>query len=178
MVYEDRELTYGELNRRANRLAHHLRELGVGPDVRVGIRVERGPELVVAVLGVLKAGGAYLPLDPGYPRERLLEMVQDSAPVVVLTHGALAARVAGLELSLLALDEDASWSRGRQPATDRPRSTPDVLPLMSDTTVPQGWSIASALSMTCRSMHRTPPYRLISSSTGSEALTRSNTSVG
>jgi non-ribosomal peptide synthetase component F len=85
--FEDRELTYGELNGRANRLAHHLRSLGVGPDVRVGICVERGFELVVAVLGVLKSGGAYLPLDPGYPRERLLDMVRDSAPVVMLTTG-------------------------------------------------------------------------------------------
>ena len=94
VVYEDRELTYGELNGRANRLAHHLRGLGVGPDVRVGICVERGFELVVAVLGVLKAGGAYLPLDPGYPRERLLDMVRDSAPVVMLTQEALAGRLA------------------------------------------------------------------------------------
>jgi non-ribosomal peptide synthetase component F len=92
VVYEDRQLTYAELNRRANRLAHHLRGLGVGPDVRVGICVDRSPELVVAVLGVLKSGGAYLPLDPGYPRERLLDMVQDSAPVVMLTQGALAGR--------------------------------------------------------------------------------------
>ncbi|HEX5725783.1 MAG TPA: amino acid adenylation domain-containing protein, partial [Longimicrobiaceae bacterium] len=120
VVYEDRELTYGELNRRANRLAHHLRERGVGPDVRVAICVERGPELVVAVLGVLKAGGAYLPLDPGYPQERLLDMVQDSAPVVVLTQGALAGRLAGLELPLLALDEDAAWW-GSQPATNPER---------------------------------------------------------
>ncbi|HYH82822.1 MAG TPA: condensation domain-containing protein, partial [Longimicrobium sp.] len=106
VVYEDRELTYGELNARTNRLAHHLRGLGVGPDVRVGICLERGPELVVALLGVLKAGGAYLPLDPGYPRERLLDMVRDSAPVVMLTQGALAGRLAGLDLPLLALDED------------------------------------------------------------------------
>src|SRR3954469_10503492 len=89
VVYENRQLTYGELNRRANRLAHHLRGLGVGPDVRVGICVERGFELVVAVLGVLKAGGAYLPLDPGYPQERLLDMVQDSDPVVLLTQRSL-----------------------------------------------------------------------------------------
>ena len=116
VVFEDRQLTYGELNARANRLAHHLRELGVGPDVRVGICVERGPEMVVAVLGVLKAGGAYLPLDPGYPQERLLDMVQDSAPVVLLTQGALAGRLAGLDLPLLALDEDAAWWE-EQPAT-------------------------------------------------------------
>jgi amino acid adenylation domain-containing protein len=128
VVYEDRRLTYGELNARANRLAHHLRGLGVGPDVRVGICVEREPELVVAVLGVLKAGGAYLPLDPGYPRERLLDMVQDSAPVALLTHGALAGRVAGLDLPLVALDEDAAWWEG-QPDTNPERGglTPEHL---------------------------------------------------
>jgi len=128
VVYEDRELTYGELNGRANRLAHHLRSLGVGPDVRVGICVERSPELVVAVLGVLKAGGAYLPLDPGYPRERLLDMVRDSAPVVMLTQEALAGRLAGLDLPLLALDRDAAWW-GHQPDTDPERAalTPEHL---------------------------------------------------
>ncbi|HEU4558602.1 MAG TPA: AMP-binding protein, partial [Longimicrobium sp.] len=128
VVYEDRALTYGELNRRANRLAHHLRSLGVGPDVRVGICVERGFELVVAVLGVLKAGGAYLPLDPGYPQERLLDMVRDSTPVVLLTHAAVAGRLAGLDLPLLALDEDAAWW-GNQPATnpDRAALSPENL---------------------------------------------------
>ncbi|HEX2077184.1 MAG TPA: amino acid adenylation domain-containing protein, partial [Longimicrobium sp.] len=128
VVYEDRELTYGELNARANRLAHHLRSLGVGPDVRVGICVEREPELVVAIFGVLKAGGAYLPLDPGYPRERLLDMVQDSAPVVMLTQEALAGRLAGLDVPLLALDEDAAWWEG-QPDTDPERAalTPENL---------------------------------------------------
>jgi len=128
VVHEERELTYGELNRRANRLAHHLRELGVGPDARVGICVERGPELMVAVLGVLKAGGAYLPLDPGYPRERLLDMVRDSAPVVMLTHGSLAERLAGLDVPLLSLDDDAAWWQ-RQPATDPERAalTPEHL---------------------------------------------------
>ncbi|HET7232709.1 MAG TPA: non-ribosomal peptide synthase/polyketide synthase [Longimicrobium sp.] len=128
VVYEDRQLTYGELNERANRLAHHLREMGVGPDVRVGICVEREPELVVAVLGVLKAGGAFLPLDPSYPRERLLDMVEDCAPVAVLTRGALAGRLAGLGLPLVALDEDAGWWE-RQPATNPERGglTPEHL---------------------------------------------------
>src|SRR5207302_10215497 len=67
---EGRGLTYAELNRRANQLAHRLRELGVGADERVGLCVERSLDLVVGVLGILKAGGAYVPLDPGYPRER------------------------------------------------------------------------------------------------------------
>ncbi|HEU4559497.1 MAG TPA: amino acid adenylation domain-containing protein [Longimicrobium sp.] len=122
VVFEDRQLTYAELNARANQLAHHLRSLGVGPEVRVGICVERSPELVIAVLGVLKSGGAYLPLDPGYPPERLLDMVRDCAPVVVLTQEALAGRLAGLELPLIALDEDAAWWAG-QPETNPERGT-------------------------------------------------------
>ena len=67
VVFEDEQLTYGELDRRANQLAHHLQALGVGPDVCVGICMERSPELVVAILGILKAGGACVPLDPAYP---------------------------------------------------------------------------------------------------------------
>ena len=83
------QLTYGELNRRANRLAHYLREYGVGPDERVAICVERSLEMVVGLLGVLKAGGAYVPLDPEYPAERLRYMLEDSAPVVLLTQSDL-----------------------------------------------------------------------------------------
>ena len=75
VVYEDATLSYGELNRRANQLAHYLRELGVGPDQRVAICMERSLEMVVGLLGVLKAGGAYVPLDPAYPVERLRYMV-------------------------------------------------------------------------------------------------------
>ena len=82
---EEQALSYGELNRRANRLAHYLRDLGVGPDKRVAICVERGLEMVVGLLAVLKAGGAYVPLDPAYPAERLRYMIEDSAPVVLLT---------------------------------------------------------------------------------------------
>src|SRR5205085_10861681 len=71
VVYEDTALSYGELNRRANQLAHYLRGLGVEADTRVGICMERCAEMLVGLLGVLKAGGAYVPLEPGYPWERL-----------------------------------------------------------------------------------------------------------
>ena len=81
----DESLSYGELNARANRLAHHLIGLGVGPEILVGICLERSIELVVALLGVLKAGGAYLPLDPDYPQARLAFMLQDSRASVLLT---------------------------------------------------------------------------------------------
>ena len=89
--HDGAQLSYGELNARANRLARHLRSLGVRPEMRVGVCMERSLELVVGLLGVLKAGGAYVPLDPSYPLERLSYLVQDSAPVLVLTHGRVSA---------------------------------------------------------------------------------------
>ncbi|HYH81146.1 MAG TPA: amino acid adenylation domain-containing protein, partial [Longimicrobium sp.] len=127
VVFEDRRLTYAELNGRANRLAHELRARGVGPDARVGICVDRGVEVVVGLLGVLKAGGAYLPLDPSYPEERLAYMVRDSAPAVLLTHGSAAGRLADLGLPVVTLDEDAEWW-ARQPDGNPPRgATPENL---------------------------------------------------
>ena len=90
----DQRLSYAELNARSNRLAHHLRSLGVKPDSRVAICVERSLEMVVSILAVLKAGGAYVPLDPAYPVERLSYMLEDSEPVVLLTQGDLAERLA------------------------------------------------------------------------------------
>ncbi|MBV8367935.1 MAG: amino acid adenylation domain-containing protein, partial [Candidatus Eremiobacteraeota bacterium] len=84
-------LSYAELNARANRLARRLRAHGVGPDVRVAVCMERGVELVVALLAIFKAGGAYVPLDPEYPAERLAYVVEDSAPALVLTHAAVGA---------------------------------------------------------------------------------------
>ncbi|QXI14254.1 non-ribosomal peptide synthase/polyketide synthase [Pseudomonas zeae] len=86
VVAGELRLSYAELNRRANQLAHHLRQCGVGRDSRVAICVERGPQLLVGLLAILKAGGAYVPLDPGYPAERLAYMLEDSAPVAVLVH--------------------------------------------------------------------------------------------
>ncbi|HLF28780.1 MAG TPA: amino acid adenylation domain-containing protein [Anaerolineae bacterium] len=89
LVYGDQLLTYRELNQRANQLAHHLQKLGVGPEVRVGICVERSLEMVVGLLGILKAGGAYVPLDPTYPPERLQFMLTDSQVAVLLTQARL-----------------------------------------------------------------------------------------
>ena len=93
VVYGSEELSYGELNRRANRLAHHLRSLGVGPDSRVGLCLERSIEMVIGLLGVLKAGAAYVPLDPQYPTQRLSFMLDDSGVAVVLTQKQIASRL-------------------------------------------------------------------------------------
>ena len=85
VIFEDQQLTYRELNQRANQLAHHLRSLGVGPEVLVGICVERSLNMVIGLLGILKAGGAYVPLDPSYPKERLAFMLENAQPSVLLT---------------------------------------------------------------------------------------------
>ncbi|WP_139837541.1 non-ribosomal peptide synthetase, partial [Xenorhabdus beddingii] len=94
LVFEGQTLSYGELNGRANRLAHYLMARGVRPADRVAICVERSPEMVVGLLAILKAGGAYVPLDPAYPAERLAYMLADSAPVIILTQTALADKLA------------------------------------------------------------------------------------
>jgi amino acid adenylation domain-containing protein len=93
LIFEQEQLTYRELNRRANQLAHHLQGLGVGPDVLVGIFMERSVEMVVGLLGILKAGGAYVPLDPAYPPARLSFMAQDAQTRVLLTQARLAERL-------------------------------------------------------------------------------------
>ncbi len=89
VVYEESSLTYGELNGKANQLARHLRTLGVGPDVLVGLAAERSLEMVVGLLAILKAGGAYVPLDPAYPKERLTFMIEDAGLSLVLTQAHL-----------------------------------------------------------------------------------------
>ncbi|MEE9385054.1 MAG: MupA/Atu3671 family FMN-dependent luciferase-like monooxygenase [Nannocystaceae bacterium] len=94
LAFEDEVLTYRQLNERANRMAHHLRGLGVAPEFLVGICMERGVELVVGLLGILKAGGAYLPLDPAYPLERIEYMLTDSGAQVVVTNQRCAKLVA------------------------------------------------------------------------------------
>ncbi|WP_193075971.1 non-ribosomal peptide synthase/polyketide synthase [Pseudomonas sp. FME51] len=89
LTFAGQTLSYGELNRQANRLAYVLRERGVGPEVRVGLALERSLEMVVAILAILKAGGAYVPLDPEYPLERLHYMIEDSGIGLLLSHEAL-----------------------------------------------------------------------------------------
>ena len=93
VVFEDRSLTYAALDAHSNRLANHLRGLGVGPETVVGLCVERSPEMVVGLLGILKAGAAYLPLDPNYPRERLAFMLSDAGAPVLVTQQALLERL-------------------------------------------------------------------------------------
>nr|WP_236432391.1 non-ribosomal peptide synthetase [Pseudomonas syringae] len=108
VVDETASLTYGELNARANRLAHYLIGLGIQPDDRVAICAQRSLEMVVGLLGILKAGGAYVPLDPGYPPERLRYMLEDSAPVAVLVQGETRTLLGELAVPTLDL-QDADW---------------------------------------------------------------------
>ena len=96
VVYEDRELSYAALDAHANRLAHHLGALGVGPETVVGLLVERSLEMVIGLLGILKAGGAYLPLDPSYPAERLSFMLSDAGCSVLVSQQAVLERLPGL----------------------------------------------------------------------------------
>ncbi|MBB4634032.1 non-ribosomal peptide synthetase/type I polyketide synthase [Longimicrobium terrae] len=110
LVCEDESFTYSALNERANRLAHHLRGLGVGPDVPVAMLLERGPEMIVALLGVMKAGGAYVALDTGYPAERLAFMLADSGAAALITRGALAGRVGAGAVPVVLLDESAAFA--------------------------------------------------------------------
>jgi amino acid adenylation domain-containing protein len=100
-------LTYAELDRRANQLAHHLRRRGVGPDVVVGLCCPRTADLVVALLGILKAGGAYVPLDPAYPPRRLAQILGEARAAVVVTVAALAANLPGEGVTAVRLDADA-----------------------------------------------------------------------
>ncbi|MEU2674396.1 amino acid adenylation domain-containing protein [Streptomyces sp. NPDC007164] len=113
-------LTYGQLNARANRIAHHLRtRYGVRPDMPVAVCLERGPDLVTAVLGILKAGAPYVPLDPDHPAERLAYMVRDTATPVVLTGSAHTGRLPS-DVPLLLLDEDTATLAGEPDTDPRP----------------------------------------------------------
>ncbi|MDQ2826424.1 MAG: amino acid adenylation domain-containing protein, partial [Actinomycetota bacterium] len=121
VVAAGRSLTYAELDARANRLAHHLKSSGVGPDVAVGVCLERSLDLAVALLAVLKAGGACLPLDPAYPAERLEFMAVDAAVAAVVTRAGLADRLPAVTAPLVRIDADAaSWAT--RPPTPPSRS--------------------------------------------------------
>ncbi|MEG4589523.1 amino acid adenylation domain-containing protein [Microcoleus sp. MOSTC5] len=127
LVFEDKQLTYKELNQRANQLAHHLRNLGVGPEVLVGICVERSLEMIVGLLGILKAGGAYVPLDPAYPPERLAFMLEDASVAVLLTQAQLVKSLPKHQGRIVCLDTD--WEEIAFHSEENPSSqvTPENL---------------------------------------------------
>src|SRR5579859_2038844 len=106
IVFGEEQLTYAELNARANQLARYLQDLGVGPEVIAGLCVERSLEMVIGLLGILKAGGAYLPLDPIYPPERLAFMLEDAQVPVLLTQQSLVASLPPIQGQIVLLDAD------------------------------------------------------------------------
>jgi amino acid adenylation domain-containing protein len=118
----EQQLSYRELNARANRLAHYLLEQGVKPDSRVAICVERSLDMVVGLLAILKAGGSYVPLDPAYPLDRIAYMLEDSAPAAVLAEAGTCGLLTGAAIPLIAVDGDA-W-------LDRPTGNPSVTDLI------------------------------------------------
>ena len=143
VVLEDARLTYRELDARSSQLAHHLRALGVGPEVVVGLCVERSLEMLIGLIGILKAGGAYLPLDPDYPPERLAFMLDDAQAPVLLTHSTLLDRNCPRHGARI-LRLDADWPTiARQPATApavalRPQHPGYVIYTSGSTGTPKG----------------------------------------
>ena len=125
--FEDRQLTYAQLNERANQLAHFLRDQGVDTDALVGVCMERSPETVIALLGILKAGGAYVPLDPAYPQERLSLMLEDTQLTIILTKEDLAGNLPNHQAKTVLMDRD--WPDISQQPKDNVanRAAPDSL---------------------------------------------------
>jgi len=142
VVCEEERLTYRELNGRANQLAHYLKTLGVGPEVLVGICVERSVEMVIGMLGILKAGGAYVPLDPAYPTQRLALMLEDADLPVLLTQRHLADELPEHKGKVVYLDQD--WEQIAQssivnlPHTATPESPVYVIYTSGSTGRPKG----------------------------------------
>jgi len=164
VVFEHQTLTYGDLNGRANQLAHQLQGLGVGPDVRVGLLVERSAEMVVGLLGILKAGGAYVPLDPSFPPDRVAYMVEDSGMEVLVTHRDLDRSLAVRPRVMVRLDahrDEIDWhgSHQRTPPDPTPDNLAYVLYTSGSTGKPKGVEIShSAVVNFLLSMQRAPGF--------------------
>ena len=120
LISETEKLSYQDLNERANQLAHHLREHGVGPESLVGVLLERSNDLIAALLAVLKAGGAYVPLDPAYPRDRLQLMIEDAGLSVLLTERKLHDRLPPHNALVISLDDEATNAALRSAPTANP----------------------------------------------------------
>ncbi len=127
IVFEDKQLTYRQLNNQANQLAHYLRKLGIRREILVGISIERSIEMIVGLLGILKAGGAYLPLDPSYPKERLAFMLKDSQISVIVTQDQLSTILPQNKAKIVSIDKD--WHNISQETTENPinKTKPDNL---------------------------------------------------
>jgi amino acid adenylation domain-containing protein len=145
VVFEDEQLTYSELDARANRLAHSLQARGVGPGVTVGLFLERSLELIVAVFGTLKAGGTYVPLNVDYPAQRIAFVLGDARPVIVLTHSDHRAALSNTSQEIVCLDAD--WASiaslpATAPACDAtPESVAYILYTSGSTGTPKGVAV-------------------------------------
>ena len=137
--FDGRRLTYRELDRRANQLARHLSKLGVGPEVLVGICVERSLDMVVGLLGILKAGGGYVPLDPSYPQARLAFMVEDAAISVLVTQTPLVGTLPPHRAQVVCLDvEGAAWDTSRPSQAGSAENVAYVIYTSGSTGTPKG----------------------------------------
>ena len=124
VVFENQTLTYSELNRKANKLAAHLKNLGIGPDIKVSICLDKCIDLPIAVLGTLKAGGAYVPVDPTYPEDRILYMLQNSEAAAVLSHKKYAPILSQQDSLIFYLDEQ--WPQIEGLSSENPQEYPDA----------------------------------------------------
>jgi surfactin family lipopeptide synthetase A len=164
LIHEQESLTYAELNERANRLARYLRTHGAGPDRLVGIYLERSVSMVVGLLAILKAGAAYVPLDPMYPPERLAHMLEDAAPCGLLTQEKLRARLPPSTAPVIAVDRDSGVIAAQDPANlgpEDPGLTPQhlayVIYTSGSTGRPKGVMIEHAAVVNfLRSMQKQP----------------------
>ncbi len=120
VVFEDQQLSYCELNARANQLAYYLQTLGVKPEVLVGICVERSIEMIIGILAILKAGGAYVPIDPTYPQQRLALLLNDAPLTVLLTQQYLLAQLPPHTAKVICLDDDINWQAGSSAIKQNP----------------------------------------------------------
>ncbi|HRI49124.1 MAG TPA: amino acid adenylation domain-containing protein [Pseudomonadota bacterium] len=141
VVFAGRQLSYRQLNCRANILAHHLRSLGVGPEVLVGLCVQRSPEMLIGLLAILKSGGAYVPLDPTYPPARLSLMLQDAAPSAVLVQRSLLSRLPQVSAPWVFIDDFAeapAAHRDNPPSLSAPSHLAYVIYTSGSTGRPKG----------------------------------------